>query len=85
MGLVSSLLMLPLAPVRGVVWLAEVIQERVEHELHDPAKVRREMEAIDEAAAAGELSDEERRQAQQQVLDRLIRPRESTSPPAGEE
>ncbi|WP_040795603.1 gas vesicle protein GvpG [Nocardia higoensis] len=85
MGLVSSLLMLPLAPVRGVLWLGEVIQERVEHELNDPAKIRREIEAIDEAAAAGELSDEERRLAQQRVLDRLIRPPGSTGPPAGEE
>ncbi|WP_067864056.1 gas vesicle protein GvpG [Nocardia shimofusensis] len=85
MGLVSSLLLLPLAPVRGVVWLAEVIQERVEQEQHDPAKVRHEIEAIDEAAAAGELSDEERRHAQQQVLDRLMRPSDSAAPPAGEE
>ncbi|WP_280501111.1 gas vesicle protein GvpG [Nocardia farcinica] len=85
MGVVSSLLMLPLAPVRGVLWLGEVIQERVEHELNDPAKVRSVIEAIDAAAAAGELSDEERRHAQQEILDRLTTPAEPTGPPTGEE
>jgi len=85
MGLVSSLLMLPLAPVRGVMWLSEVIQERVEHELSDPVNVRREIEAIDEAAAAGEISEEERKRAQQEVLGRLMRPPDTTPPPAERE
>lgn len=72
MGLLTSILTLPLAPVRGVIWLGEVIQEQVEQKLHDPATIRRELEAIDEAAAAGELSEEERAEAQQAVLNRLI-------------
>ncbi|MFI6362222.1 gas vesicle protein GvpG [Nocardia sp. NPDC050630] len=71
MGLVSAILSLPLAPVRGVIWLGELIQDQVEQQLQDPAAVRRELEEIDEAADAGRLSDEERKQEQQAVLDRL--------------
>jgi hypothetical protein len=83
MGLLSSIFLLPLAPVRGVIWLGEVIQDQVEQQLHDPATIRRELEEIDEAAAAGRLSEEERKQAQQAVLDRMIRPRSGTASTGG--
>ncbi|MCP2296873.1 Gas vesicle protein G [Nocardia amikacinitolerans] len=73
MGLISAIVTLPLAPVRGVIWLGQVIQDEVERQLNDPATIRRELEAIDEAAAAGQLSEEEHRQAQQAVLDRMMR------------
>ena len=35
MGLIMGLLTLPLAPVRGTVWLAERIQEQAERELDE--------------------------------------------------
>ncbi|MGK8525406.1 gas vesicle protein GvpG [Nocardia asteroides] len=73
MGLLSTILTLPLAPVRGVIWLGEVIQDQVEQRMHDPAVMRRELEEIDRAAAAGDISEEERKQAQQAVLDRMTR------------
>lgn len=72
MGLVTALLTLPLAPVKGVLWLGEVIQEQVEQQLHDPANVRRELEQLDEAERAGEISKEEKDEAQQAVLNRMI-------------
>ncbi|WP_280412702.1 gas vesicle protein GvpG [Nocardia asiatica] len=71
MGLLSTILTLPVAPVRGVIWLGELIQDQVEQKMHDPANMRRELEEIDAAAAAGQLSEEERKQAQQAVLDRM--------------
>ncbi|MER7454255.1 gas vesicle protein GvpG [Nocardia beijingensis] len=70
-GVVTSILSLPLAPVRGVIWLGELIQDQVDQKMHDPALMRRELEEIDAAAAAGQMSEEERRQAQQAVLDRM--------------
>ncbi|MEU4344819.1 gas vesicle protein GvpG [Nocardia sp. NPDC023852] len=76
MGLLSSILSLPFAPVRGVIWLGEVIQDQVEQQLHDPAIARRELEEIDQAMAAGHLSKEEHAAAQQAVLDRMVRPSE---------
>ncbi|WP_063052233.1 gas vesicle protein GvpG [Nocardia arthritidis] len=71
MGLLSTILSLPIAPVRGVIWLGEVIQDQVDQKMHDPATMRRQLEEIDAAAAAGQLSEEERKQAQQAVLDRM--------------
>ncbi|MEV0707751.1 MULTISPECIES: gas vesicle protein GvpG [Nocardia] len=71
MGLLSAIVGLPLAPVRGVIWLSEVIQDQVEQQMHDPAALRGELEEIDRAAAAGRISDAEARDAQQAVLDRM--------------
>ncbi|MEV0032645.1 gas vesicle protein GvpG [Nocardia sp. NPDC050793] len=81
MGLISAIVTLPLAPVRGVIWLGQVIQDEVERQLNDPATIRRELEEIDEAAAVGELSEEEHAQAQQAVLDRMMRPSGGLAPP----
>ncbi|GLY65131.1 gas vesicle protein GvpG [Amycolatopsis taiwanensis] len=74
MGLLSEILLLPLAPVRATIKLGEVIQEQVERELHDPASVRRELERIERAREAGEISAEEEEQAQAEVLARMIGP-----------
>ncbi|MTE16971.1 gas vesicle protein GvpG [Nocardia aurantiaca] len=71
MGLLSSIFSLPLAPIRGVIWVGELIQDQVERQLHDPAILRRELEEIDRAAATGDLSAEEAEQAQQAVLERM--------------
>ena len=71
MGLLSFIVTLPLAPVRGVISLAELIQRQVEEELHDPATARRELEELEDARAAGEISAEAEEQAQQAILDRM--------------
>ncbi|ADG90074.1 hypothetical protein TBS_15430 [Thermobispora bispora] len=59
---------LPLAPVRLVIRMGQLIQEQAEHELRDPAAVRRRLEAIEEARSAGEISAEEEEQAIDEVL-----------------
>src|SRR5947209_8619752 len=43
MGLFTGLLTLPLAPVRGVVWIAEQVMEEMERELYDEDSIRREL------------------------------------------
>lgn len=77
MGLLSGIFGLPLAPVRGVLALGELIRRRVDEELHDPASVRRELEAAEAARAAGEISAEEEAEVQQRALSRL-----TASPPS---
>lgn len=71
MGLVSGILGLPFAPVRAVISLGELIKRRVDEEIADPASVRRQLEAAEEARAAGEISADEEAEMQQQALDRL--------------
>ncbi|TDD09383.1 gas vesicle protein G [Nonomuraea deserti] len=74
MGLISSLFTWPLAPMRGVIRLGELIQEQVDRELHDPAVVRRELEAIEEARNEGRMSEEEAAEAMEEILARLTGP-----------
>ena len=71
MGLLTLPFQLPLLPVRGVVWLAQLIEEEAERTLNDPATVRHELERIEEARLANEISDEEAAQLQQEVVARL--------------
>ena len=40
MGLITGILTLPLAPVRGTVWIAERLQEAAEEELQDDSAIR---------------------------------------------
>lgn len=74
MSIISLILGLPLAPFRGVIALGEVIQDRVNQELHDPASARRELEAASEARAAGEISADEEAEIQQEVVNRMVSP-----------
>jgi gas vesicle protein GvpG len=70
-GFFTELLMLPLAPVRGVVWVAEKIEEQVDHQMNDPAVIRAQIDDLDAAHERGEISDEERDEQQDVLLARL--------------
>ena len=76
MGLLRGLVLLPLAPVRGVVWVAERIAEQADRELHDPVRIRREMDRMWEAFEDGEIGAEEYEAAEAELLDRLAIARE---------
>ena len=59
MGLVTGLLTLPFAPLRGVVWVAEQVYEQAQRELDDTGTVRRRLMEVQAAREAGTLTDEE--------------------------
>jgi hypothetical protein len=59
MGFLDRLLTLPLAPVRGVVWLGEELAEMAARQMADPGLAREQLAEIEEAREAGALSDEE--------------------------
>lgn len=71
MGLVTGLLTLPLAPVRGVVWLGEVLRDVADRERRDPQAIRQELAALAAALEAGELTPEQFDAAEEELLDRL--------------
>jgi Gas vesicle protein G len=71
-GLISGLLTLPLAPVRGTVWIAEVILEQAESEYYDEGAIQARLIEIDAAREAGEISEQEAAEAEDILLARLI-------------
>jgi chorismate mutase len=75
-GLLTGLLGLPLAPVRGVVWLAEQIRDHAEEQFYDPVRIRAQLERVDEARRAGEISEEEAAELENELLQRLMERRQ---------
>jgi hypothetical protein len=59
MGLITGLLTLPLAPVRGVAWIGEQIAEEADREFDPDARVRRQLAELELAHDLGQISDEE--------------------------
>jgi hypothetical protein len=72
MGLLTGLLTLPLAPVRGVMLIAEVLEEEAARELAAQQSPERALADLEAARAAGEISEEQFQQAEADLLDRLI-------------
>jgi hypothetical protein len=72
LGLLTGLLGLPLAPLRGVVWLAEQILDQAEQQYYDPARIRAQLERVDEARRTGELPEDECAAAENELLQRLM-------------
>jgi hypothetical protein len=72
MGLFTGLLTLPLAPVRGVVWVADQIRTEAERQWTDPNAVRQQLQALDDACAQGLVTPEERDEQQDALVARLM-------------
>jgi hypothetical protein len=72
MGLITGLLTLPLAPVRGTVWLAERIQEQAEAELYDEDAIRTGLLELEQARESGEMDETEIAQAEDALIERLM-------------
>jgi hypothetical protein len=71
MGLITQILTLPLAPVRGVVWVTDRIREQAEGEYYDPAPVHRALAELEAQLTAGEIDDETFDRREDELLDRL--------------
>lgn len=72
MGLITGLLTLPLAPVRGTMWVGECILEQTESEFYDERAIRAQLLEIDRAREAGELDEAQAAEAEDVLLERLI-------------
>ena len=72
MGLITGLLTLPLAPLRGTAWVAEKILEQAESEFYDEGTIRAQLMEIEAARDAGDLSDEAAAEAEDILVARLI-------------
>jgi hypothetical protein len=71
MGLFTGLITLPLAPVRGVVWIAEQVAAEIDRELHDEDSIRRELLQLELDFEDGLIDGEERQVREEALLERL--------------
>jgi hypothetical protein len=71
MGIFTGLLLLPLAPLRATIWVAERLAEYAERELTDEASIHRLLVEAELAFEAGELSAAEFEAVEDELLERL--------------
>ncbi|MCD0485931.1 gas vesicle protein GvpG [Streptacidiphilus sp. ASG 303] len=71
MGLLTGILCLPLAPVRGVVWVADRAVEAAACEVRDPTVLRARLAALNQALEDGEIGMEEFEKEEDRLLDLL--------------
>jgi len=72
MGLITGLLTLPLAPVRGTVWIAERLEEQALAELNDDSEIRAQLIELEELRATGTVDEEQLVAAEDELVQRLM-------------
>lgn len=71
MGLISEVLLLPFAPVRGSAWVMGQVLREAERIYYDPATIRTELAQLEEQLESGEIDEEEFDRREDELLDRL--------------
>jgi len=71
MGIFTGLITLPLAPVRGVAWVAEQIAAEADRQLYDENQIRAELLQLELDFDDGLIDEQERRDREEALLDRL--------------
>ena len=72
MGLITGLLTWPLAPVRGVAWIAEQVRQEAERQWTDPAAVQEALADVQARREAGLIDDVEADRLEEELIERLL-------------
>ena len=72
MGLISSIVGLPLAPLRGVLWTAEQVLDQAEDEFYDPARIRAQLQQVQRLRDDNMIGDDEATAWEDELVERLI-------------
>jgi hypothetical protein len=72
MGIVTGLLLLPIAPVRGVGWIANVLAEEAERELESRESPERALADLEAKRANGEISEEDAEALEAELIERML-------------
>jgi len=72
MGLLSGLLTLPLAPLRGTVAVAEQIRQQAIREYYDPGRIQRQLEDVERLRSEGLIDEADAEALEDELLERLL-------------
>ncbi|MQY35428.1 hypothetical protein SRB17_34060 [Streptomyces sp. RB17] len=70
-GLISEILALPAAPVRGVWWVLDKVVRAAEDEYYDPTPVQEELVRLEEGRTEGRIDEEEFARREEELMHRL--------------
>ncbi len=79
MGLLTTLLTLPLAPVRGTMWIAEQVREEALREFEDEDSIRARLADLEARYELGEITEDEYLTSEEELLERLVSARDASS------
>jgi len=90
MGLLTGVLTLPLAPVRGLVWVADRLYEEAYRQTLSPEAARRQLSVALRDLEEGRLTEEEYDEVEAGLLPLMQQPGPAapgtrSAPPSGEE
>jgi Gas vesicle protein G len=71
-GLIKELVLLPVAPVRGVLWVSEQIAAEAERKQYTPGAAVQQLEQVEEQRERGELDEEEAKEIEEQVIEQQL-------------
>lgn len=72
MGLISSLVTWPLAPVKAVAWLGEKVAAEADRQWADPAVIQVQLRELDEMVRRGEMDEEVATELEEALVSRLL-------------
>jgi hypothetical protein len=72
MGLITGILTWPLAPVRGVAWIAEQVRQESERQWLDPAAIQEALDDVQARRDAGLIDDAEADRLEDELIERLL-------------
>jgi hypothetical protein len=71
MGLFKELALLPVAPLRGTVKVAEVLADEADRRLYDEDNIKRELIQLEIDAEEGRVGEVERANVEDELMERL--------------
>jgi hypothetical protein len=69
---IGTVLLLPLAPVRGVTWVAALVAEEAERQMAESASPARALEELAAATANGEISPAAAEALEAEIIERML-------------
>jgi hypothetical protein len=76
MNLLGEVLLLPLAPVRGVGWIAKILLDEADREMAAQSPARK-LEDLAAATANGEIDPETAQALEAEIIDQMLRAHDS--------
>jgi hypothetical protein len=70
--LISGILLLPVAPVRGVLWVAEKINDEVNRRYYGEGAIVSELRRVEEARRSGAIDEKEAAAREEELLQRRL-------------
>jgi Gas vesicle protein G len=71
-GLISTIVLLPVAPVKGVFWVAGKITDEANRRYYSEGAIVAELRRVDEARRSGQIDEETAAAREEELLQRRL-------------